>query len=62
MSTIQDLPENVARRLMSFFTQTDGEQQVSDMAGFISFIAEYGETYPILLSRKRTGSGLRSGV
>ncbi len=49
MTTIQDLPEDLARRLMSLLTDTDGEPQVKDMPGLIVFIAEHCETYPFLL-------------
>jgi hypothetical protein len=50
VSTILDLPEDIAKRLLSFFAETGGEPRVADMAGFISFVAEHSETYPILLS------------
>jgi len=50
MSILDDLPEDLARQLMSFLTESDGELQIADMPGLITFIARHSDRYPPLLS------------
>lgn len=45
-----NLPDTLQTQLMSFLGEIDGELQVIDMAGFVSFVVEHGENYPELYS------------
>ena len=43
-----DLPETIGVKLMTFLRETNGEYEVMGMPGFVEFVAEYGDRYPVL--------------
>jgi hypothetical protein len=46
---LKGLPKEVVAKLMSFTTETDGGVEVRDSDGFIRFVTEHCEQYPVLL-------------
>lgn len=48
MAEVEDLPPEIAKQLMSFLREVDGEFEVVDMFGLVQFIARNGDRYPVL--------------
>lgn len=49
VSKLDELPEEVARELMSFLIDVDGDLRVNDVSGFLTFVAHHSENYASLL-------------
>jgi hypothetical protein len=46
---LKDLPPEIGTKLMAFLRETNGKFEVADREGFLNFVTEYGQQYPVLL-------------